>query len=582
MSEYEPSGKERLQKILARAGFGSRRACEELIVEGRVTLNEQVVSVLGTQADPMRDTIMVDGERVHLPRPIYFLVHKPAGMFFSDSNTDDAIAALVGSHDGRLLVTGRLDRSSSGVLLVTNDGRVSNILTHPRYRVPKVYLISVKNEARPETLQNIERALYYATNGGKFERLRVVHREAGRAVVQLVAYEGMPSSLRDIFLKFGLSVKHIERPRMGPLELGHLPAGESHRLRGDEVTALMEYAAVAESGGLNYEGQLVTPEKFDRTRTAVEFSRKKTGSRGTTGGQKEVSSRVRGARRGFDSRDQGREQDARREPFGDRNRQRDQDSGENRRERPDRGDRPRDRAPRDRDGAPRDRAPRDRGDRPRDRAPRRAPRDRAPRDRGDRPRDRAPRDRDGAPRDRAPRDRGDRPRDRAPRDRDGAPRDRAPRDRDEAPRDRAPRRDDRRPDSRTGGPGFRDRAPRQQGFRSDSRGESRGRTRPGTGGDRGPRRPGRDSRPPKRDGEREYGSFRGGYRKDRNSEGDGPKRDGPKRGGFGGRGGPGKPRGPGGPRGPGRPGGPRGPGRPRGPGGPRGSGRPRGPNRRDA
>ncbi|MBE7490142.1 MAG: rRNA pseudouridine synthase [Planctomycetes bacterium] len=297
MSEHDHSTKERLQKILARAGYGSRRACEELIVEGRVTLNDQVVTVLGTQADPMRDEITVDGERVRLPRPMYWLVHKPAGMFFSDSNTDDAVAALVGRHDTRLLVAGRLDRLSSGVLLVTNDGRMANILTHPRYRVPKTYLVTVKNEARPETLHAIERALYYAFNGGKFERLRVVERAAGRAVVRLTAYEGLPPSLRDIFLKYGLPVKHLERVRMGPLELLNLPAGESRRLRGDEVTALARYAAEAEAGQLNYEAELVRPEKFDRTARPVEFQRKKTGARATTGGQKSVSARVAGHRK---------------------------------------------------------------------------------------------------------------------------------------------------------------------------------------------------------------------------------------------------------------------------------------------
>ena len=284
--------KERLQKILARAGYGSRRACEELIVEGRVAVNDQAVSILGTQADPRRDMITVDGQRVHLPRPMYWLVHKPAGMFFSDSNTDDAIAALVGRHEGRMLVTGRLDRLSSGVLLVTNDGRMANLLTHPRYRVPRVYRLVVKNEGRLETLRSIERALYYAFNGGKFERLRVIERAHGRAVIELAAYEGLPPSVRDIFLKYGLPVKHIARVRMGPLELQGLEPGASHRLRGDEITRLAEYAARAEQGQLDYEGELVTPKVFDRAHEPVEFRKKQAGARGPGGGQRAVAARA--------------------------------------------------------------------------------------------------------------------------------------------------------------------------------------------------------------------------------------------------------------------------------------------------
>lgn len=290
----ETTGKERLQKILARAGYGSRRACEELIVEGRVSVNDQTVTVLGAQADPRRDMITVDGSRVHLPKPMYWLVHKPSGMFFSDSNTDDAVAALVGRHEGRMLVAGRLDRLSSGVLLVTNDGRMGNLLTHPRYRVPKTYRIAVKNEARPETLRSIERALFYAFNGGKFERLKVIERSQGRAVVEMTAYEGAPASLRDIFLKYGLPVKSIARVRMGPLELQGLEPGASHRLRGDEVTRLTEFAARAEAGHLDYEGELVTPKTFDRSQQHVEFAKKQRGTRTQGGGQRDVRARVAG------------------------------------------------------------------------------------------------------------------------------------------------------------------------------------------------------------------------------------------------------------------------------------------------
>jgi len=290
-SNAEP-GKERLQKILARAGYGSRRTCEELIVEGRVTINSQTVSMLGTRADPTRDIIAVDGERLRLPGASYWIINKKEGDSFGDddANLDD----LVPGDNGRLFTAGRLDRASRGLVLITNDGRVANLLTHPRYKVPKVYRVYVKGNAAPDTLANIQRALYYAFRGARFEEIQPLKRSGGNSQLILTVYAGLPASLRDIFYKFGHGIKTITRERIGCIELRDLPPGEVRRLRPDEIEVLMGYAAEADAGHLHYEGKVVSPALFTRDEGAREFRRKKTGARTTSpGGQKRVSARVR-------------------------------------------------------------------------------------------------------------------------------------------------------------------------------------------------------------------------------------------------------------------------------------------------
>lgn len=294
MASRDNAGSERVQKILAKAGYGSRRACEELIVEGRVTVNDQTVSVLGVRADPQRDTITVDGERVRLPRPAYWVLNKPEGASFNDPEAAGVLDDMVKGENGRLFTAGRLDRQSSGLIIVTNDGRVANVLTHPRYRVPKVYQMSVGGSAVYRNIRNIQRALYYAMNSGRFEQLAILKTSASKSVLELKVYEGLPESLRDICLKFYHPIKSMVRVRIGPIQLGTVKPGDTRKLRGDEVTRLLEYVDEAEKGRLDYEGELVNPEKFQRDNERSGFRRKKTGTRGTKStGQKKTAARTK-------------------------------------------------------------------------------------------------------------------------------------------------------------------------------------------------------------------------------------------------------------------------------------------------
>jgi 23S rRNA pseudouridine2605 synthase len=295
--ETESPSKERLQKILARAGFGSRRACEELIVDGRVSINGETISVLGATADVSRDTISVDGERISLPRNSYWIANKPEGVAVSERDAERFIENTIPGDHPRVFTVGRLDKGSCGLMFITNDGRVANILTHPRYKVPKAYRVTVKGELSFAAAAQIERALYYSMNGGRFERLRILKTSSNRSLVRLTAYEGLPGALRDICLKFDHPLMLIERTRIGPLELRELPEGASRKLHKHEIDALIEYCKKAEAFEIDYERELVSPQKFGRDAHAPEFHNKKQGARSSVGGQKAVARRVQAKKR---------------------------------------------------------------------------------------------------------------------------------------------------------------------------------------------------------------------------------------------------------------------------------------------
>ena len=494
----DEAGKERLQKILARAGYGSRRACEELIVEGRVTVNDQTVSVLGVRADPFRDVIAVDTERVHLPKPAYWMLNKQEGTSFNDSEAEHALQDLVKGEHGRLFTAGRLDRQARGLMLITNDGRVANILTHPRYRVPKVYRLTVRGAVEIAAVRNIERALYYAMNSGHFQPIIIGKRSGGQTQLEVVVYEGLPQAVRDICLKFGHGVRQVERIRLGCLEMDAMVGGALRKLRGDEIRELLQYADEAEAGRLNYEKDLVNPARFKRDDEETGFRRKKTGTRGTsTEGQKKTSARVK---------TQG---GARGKPWGE--------------SRGPKRDGPRD----DRKGPPRG-----------DRKDSRGPRSDSPRgERSERPRGPRSDSRSDSRGSEGPRSSGPR-RDRSDSPRGGSDRPRGPRS--EGPRSSGPRRD--RSDSPRGG-GDRPRGPRSEGPRSS--GPRRDRSdgpRGGSDRPRGPRSDGPRSSGPRRD---RSDSPRGGSDRPRGPRGDGPRSSAPRRErSEGPRGGSDRPRGP--------------------------------------
>ena len=234
---------ERLQRALARAGFGSRRACEEVIAAGRVTVNGRVAT-LGDRVDPARDDVRVDGARVAVdPALRYFAFHKPAGVTTTmrDPHATTDLTRFL-PRDVRVFPVGRLDRETEGLLLLTNDGELANRLMHPRYGIEKEYLAEVEGSPNDRAVAKLLRGVDLEDGPARAIRASVTARAGGRAAVSLVLAEGRKREVRRMLEAVGAPVQRLVRVRVGPVRLGGLRAGERRELEADEVQALYEQA----------------------------------------------------------------------------------------------------------------------------------------------------------------------------------------------------------------------------------------------------------------------------------------------------------------------------------------------------
>lgn len=233
---------ERLQKILARAGLASRREAERWIEEGRVTVNGAVVTKLGSQADPGKDKIKVDGKLISQPRRLYYLFHKPAGLITSmrdpqgRPNLGDWVASL--GTRGRLFPVGRLDFNSSGLLLLTNDGELAQRLMHPRYGVTKGYRVKISARPSEKELGRLRQGIKLEDGVTAPARVRLLRVLKKNAWVEVEISEGRYREVRRMFEALGYFVEKLERFCFGPIRLGTLGIGEIRPLSPQEVAAL--------------------------------------------------------------------------------------------------------------------------------------------------------------------------------------------------------------------------------------------------------------------------------------------------------------------------------------------------------
>ena len=238
-------GQERLQKVLARAGFGSRRACEELIARGKVTVNGRVAH-LGDRVDPSRDVVEVDGSRVNLDQNVrYFALHKPAGVVTTlrDPRGRPDLRGLL-PPGPRVYPVGRLDRDSEGLMLLTNDGELANRVMHPRYGVEKEYLVEVEGEPTERTARALERGVDLEDGVARAVSARVVDRRPGRGALRVVMVEGRKREVRRMLEALGFPVRRLVRLRVGPVRLGRLRPGQVRPLTPGEVRALYRAAGL--------------------------------------------------------------------------------------------------------------------------------------------------------------------------------------------------------------------------------------------------------------------------------------------------------------------------------------------------
>jgi 23S rRNA pseudouridine2605 synthase len=225
--------------VLAESGIGSRRECEELIREGRVEVDRQVVTVLGTRADPDRQEIRVDGEPLRRRQRVYFAVNKPAGVICTSRDPSGRLRVLdLVETQERLFTVGRLDRASEGLIIVTNDGHLADQLTHPRYGVQKTYAVRVAGHPAPAQLNALRKGVHLAEGIARVAQLRVKRRHKQTTDLEMVLCEGRNREIRRILARIGHKVLTLRRIAVGTLRLGTLPVGASRRLTPDEIRRL--------------------------------------------------------------------------------------------------------------------------------------------------------------------------------------------------------------------------------------------------------------------------------------------------------------------------------------------------------
>lgn len=243
---HDPDGV-RLQKLLAAAGVGSRRTCEDLISAGRVEVDGQVVTELGVRIDPARQAVHVDGVRVQLDESrVYLAFNKPLGVV-STMNDDlgrVSLADYVGNRPERLFHVGRLDADTEGLLLLTNDGDLAHRLQHPAYGVLKTYLAQIPGPVPRDLGRRLREGVELEDGTVAVDSFKVVDSQPGRALVELVLHEGRKRVVRRLLDAVGHPVISLVRVEVGPVRLGDLKPGRTRRLTQDEVGRLYSAAGL--------------------------------------------------------------------------------------------------------------------------------------------------------------------------------------------------------------------------------------------------------------------------------------------------------------------------------------------------
>ncbi|TIC79620.1 rRNA pseudouridine synthase [Nocardioides sp. GY 10113] len=237
----------RLQKLLAQSGVASRRRCEELMLDGEVEVDGEVVTRLGTKVDPRTAVIKVSGKRLPpVSDHVYLVLNKPRGVVstMSDPEGRRTITDLVADRPERLFHVGRLDTDTSGLLLLTNDGEFAHRMAHPSFEVEKTYVAEVAGRiARPTVAQLLE-GVVLEDGPVEVRRARILDTRADKSIIELVIHEGRNRIVRRLLDQVGHPVRRLSRTRFGPVELGTLPSGTLRDLTDDELGQLLEVAGL--------------------------------------------------------------------------------------------------------------------------------------------------------------------------------------------------------------------------------------------------------------------------------------------------------------------------------------------------
>ena len=230
--------------MLAHAGLGSRRSCEDLIKQGRVSIDGQVVRELGTRVDPARSRIAVDGEAIRLESMVYFAVNKPKGYVSTDKDPAGRprVVDLLPEVPERVYTVGRLDEDSTGLMILTNDGELANRLAHPRYGVEKLYRALVAGSPDQEIVAKLTAGVWLSEGKVRAKRARLLGRQGQANVLELVLAEGKNREIRRMLARLGHKVMSLNRVAVGPISVKGLSSGECRSLSRHEVELLWKVA----------------------------------------------------------------------------------------------------------------------------------------------------------------------------------------------------------------------------------------------------------------------------------------------------------------------------------------------------
>lgn len=232
----------RLQKVLATAGLGSRRACENLITAGRVEVDGVLVTELGVRIDPEKNHVHVDGLRIQLDQSLLTIaLNKPLGVVSTMHDPDGrpTLAEYVADRPERLFHIGRLDADSEGLILLTNDGELANRLAHPKYEIPKTYLVHVEGRVQPALGNKLTHGIELEDGVAKVDKFKIVDSTPQASLIEVELHEGRNRIIRRMFAEAGYPVNQLVRTKIGPVRLGDLRPGRVRVLGQTELGTLM-------------------------------------------------------------------------------------------------------------------------------------------------------------------------------------------------------------------------------------------------------------------------------------------------------------------------------------------------------
>lgn len=243
--EFQDPGREqrqRLQRILAAAGVDSRRKCEDLILEGAVTVNGKIVDQLPAFADPQTDDIRVHGNRIPRPQQCYFLLNKPKNVICTNSDPQGRKRAidLIDCQE-RIFCVGRLDADTTGAILLTNDSKLANHLTHPRYKVPKTYEVKLRGRMDSSDIEKLKKGVWLAEGKTAGASVKILRRSCNETLVQVVINQGLNRQVRRSVARLGYKVKALKRLKIGDLTIKGIPTGSYRELTQNQIRGLFGF-----------------------------------------------------------------------------------------------------------------------------------------------------------------------------------------------------------------------------------------------------------------------------------------------------------------------------------------------------